>query len=197
MNSISNDHFFTYLHNSYLILAAQYQQSWAYANNVNLLAANANANVGSFAHYSGSGIYTGRLAALDIFVTKTATTKVLIANVPISSPSLSIDDDVEEFELAKEEMKFAKDATTMEKLPSGFEMIENANETYDRQVIQENLTLYTIEFLDFSKRLSYNDTICSGDLCCHYDIDVDDNGPQNGKVNDDIKTHFTQNSFSC
>lgn len=179
------------------MLAAQYQQSWAYANNVNLLAANANANVGSFAHYSGSGLYTGRLAAIDIFVTKTESTKILIANVPINPPSLSMDNDVDEFELAKGELKFAKETTAMEKLSRGGEMPANVNETYDRQVIQENLTMYTIEFLDFSKRSSYNGTICSGDLCCHYDIDVDDNGSQDGKVNDEFKVHFTQNSFSC
>lgn len=176
--------------NPYHLLAAQYQQSWAYANNVNLLAANANANVGSFAHYSGSGIYTGRLAALDIFVSKTATTKVLIANVPINSPSVSIDNGVDEFDVAKGDLKFAKETPAMEKLPRGFEMNANANDIYDRQVIQENLKMYTIEFLDFSKRSSYNETICSEDVCCNYDIDVEDNGSQDGKV------YLTQSIFN-
>lgn len=170
--------------------AAQYQQSWAYANNVNLLAANANANVGLFAHYSGSGIYTGRMAALDIFVTKTASTKILIANVPIDSPSPSDDNDVEAFEIANEEIKFTKDTTKMEKSSSWFERSGSANGTYDRQVIQENLTLYTIEFLDLTKPRSYNETVCSGDLRCHYEIDADDIGAQDGMVSDDFKCSF-------
>lgn len=153
------------------ISAAQFQQSWSYANNVNLLAANA--NTGVFLHNSGSGIYAGRLAALDIFVSKTSKTKILIANIPINLPLLPTENVVNEIDFARE---------------IKFEVDRNTNEKYDHQVFQENMTLFTIEFFDFSKRLNYNGTICNGDFCCNYDIDVIDSGSQDGKVIDDIQS---------
>lgn len=45
-------------------------------------------------------------------------------------------------------------------------------ETYDQNLLQENMELFTIKFLDFSKHLVHNGTICNGDFCCRYGIDV-------------------------
>lgn len=61
-----------------LFLGAQVQQGWAYAHNVNLLAAGANnAAVGS----TGSGIYSGRQGALQSMMTDVEESKMLISSI--------------------------------------------------------------------------------------------------------------------
>lgn len=154
---------------------------------MNLLAANANDNLGLWSH-SGSGIYAGHMGTLDIFVSTTATTKILIANVPANPSLLPIENDIEEIEVIE-------NTNSMENLSTKLGVDKNVNEKYNHQVLQENMTQFTIEFLDFSKRLSYNGTICNGDdFCCHYDIDVIDSGSHEGTVNIDvyIKTYRSE-----
>ncbi|XP_037046246.1 vanin-like protein 1 [Bradysia coprophila] len=61
------------------LTAVQIQQSWAYANDVNLLAAGADKpNVGN----TGSGIYNGRNGSLVVTINTQAETKLLTARVP-------------------------------------------------------------------------------------------------------------------
>lgn len=61
-----------------ILVGVQVQQGWAYAHNVNLLAAGANgASQGS----SGSGIYAGRQGALRSLMTDVAESKLLITTI--------------------------------------------------------------------------------------------------------------------
>lgn len=148
-------------------LAVQFQQSFAYANNVNLLAANSNSQR---YNASGSGIYAGRLGALTVFSSPTkAVTKVLVAKVPTKLPS---DDYTNEntqdgFENSKPQNEINSNEN------------ESAEPLYDKTVSQEDMKKYVVEFLDFTKRLRYNGTVCKGRICCNYDIDISDNGVQN------------------
>lgn len=71
-------------------LALQLQEGWAFANNVNLLAASANEP--SHGH-SGSGIYSGNFGALQSFVTGVNVTTPLNANV-LRTPGQQLDDSI-------------------------------------------------------------------------------------------------------
>lgn len=64
---------------SWHFAALQAQQSWAFAKNVTLLAANANYPYGAV---TGSGIYSGRAGALDMYVTGVEGTRIMRAQVP-------------------------------------------------------------------------------------------------------------------
>lgn len=110
------------------------------------------------------------MGALKVFVSPTkAITKVLVAKVPTKLPS---------------------DDYTIEKEPrnvkhSPIEALQRRNENgsvkqlYDKLIGQEDMKSYVVEFLDFTKRLRYNGTVCDGRICCHYDIDISDNGAYN------------------
>lgn len=157
------------------ILAAQFQQSWAYANNVNLLAANVNwPKLG----VSGSGIYAGRLGTLNVFVSEFPVTKILIARVPTTLPVVAVERGLPKFE-------FAQNAAANENLPT-YETFESSSSNLDHlneiSLGQGDLTEFNVQFLDFSKELSQNGTVCSKDICCSYDINVSDHGEQKDKV---------------
>ncbi|XP_031620026.1 vanin-like protein 2 [Contarinia nasturtii] len=138
--------------------SAQYQQSWAYANNVNLLAANTNApNIGC----SGSGIYSGRSGALEVFVSLTPATKVLIADVP-SDVSTGIN-------LLGKKGKSVKQRTH----PMNTQDVANIG--------QEDFSKYSMKFLDFSENSIQTGKVCVDDFCCHYSIEVNDLGELKGK----------------
>ncbi|XP_054729671.1 vanin-like protein 1 [Anastrepha obliqua] len=61
------------------LTAVQLQEGWAFANDVNLLAADASKPSGQT---SGSGIYAGRLGRLEAVIYEQATTQLLTARVP-------------------------------------------------------------------------------------------------------------------
>lgn len=123
---------------------------------------------------SGSGIYAGRLAALDVFFSETPTTNILIADVPINLSLPSTQNAGED------------GIVTMRNLSTTLIMNDTAGQSqrYDKHLDQEDMKLFTTMFLDFSKHLSYNGTICNGDFCCSYDIDAIDNGSNDQKVNE-------------
>lgn len=125
---------------------------------------------------SGSGIYAGRSTALDVFYSSIPTTKILIADVPIDLPSQSTRKD-------DENNIFVEKAAQMEDLPNGI----NVDKKYDENISQQVMSSFSIEFLDFSKGLSHNGTVCNGDFCCEFDIDVIDNGSNDKMVNTNIR----------
>lgn len=66
------------------LTAVQFQQNWAYANNVNLLASGANnVEVGS----TGSGIYAGRKGAIMSTMEGSSNTRIIVATVPKRIPA--------------------------------------------------------------------------------------------------------------
>lgn len=148
--------------------AVQFQQSWAYANNVNLLAANSNSQQ---YNASGSGIYAGRLGALNMFVSpEKPVTKVLVAKVPTQLPP---DDYVPQRHTR------GLDADPQQQDREDLNEDEGVEPLYDKTISQEDMRSYEVEFLDFTERLRHNGTVCKGKICCHYDIDISDNGVQN------------------
>lgn len=62
----------------------QAQYGWAYAKNITLLAANANLPDGAV---SGSGIFSGRAGALDMYVSSVEKTRIMKAQVPFEVSS--------------------------------------------------------------------------------------------------------------
>lgn len=158
---------------SFYFLAAQYQQSWAYANNVNLLAANVNLPA---MKCSGSGIYAGRLGALRVFVSESAATKILIAQVPIDPPSNAIDEiySPKTNEIINE--KRIKMRSISNQQPDS-----NANNIYNTP-FQDDLTEFTVEFLNLAENPSQDGVVCNKAVCCNYSIEVSDSGEVKGKV---------------
>lgn len=151
---------------------------------MNLLAANIN---WPSEKCSGSGIYAGRLGALETFVSQTPTTKVLIAKVPTTLPNQSLEHATPNFELignGNSDETFIDYETIESNMDANlFEgLLENEEVLYDRQVAQDDMTVFSVEFLDFSQQSSHIGTVCNENVCCRYDIDVSDNGYQIGKV---------------
>lgn len=149
---------------------------WAYAHNVNFLAANAN-----WHDYqsTGTGIYAGRLGALRTFVdSQVEQSKVLVARVPIRLPT--DDDDFTDLEtqsnpntndlLKSHTFKLRNDITARVR--------SDVKPEYDKYVLQQDMKPFAIEFLDFSERANHSGTVCKDGLCCHYEVDIKDNGAQ-------------------
>ncbi|XP_055305835.1 vanin-like protein 1 [Sitodiplosis mosellana] len=146
--------------------AAQYQQSWAYANNVNLLAANANQPSLGF---SGSGIYGGRSGALQVIVNQTPATKILRAKIPVDP-------------LPTEHFQSKSDKATEVAIKQPNEWSFRPDKSrFEMKLHQDNLTEYTVKFLDFSKNLKQSGKVCNKAFCCDYNIEVSDNGGLEGK----------------
>lgn len=168
------------------ISAVQYQQSWAYTNNVNLLAANIN---WPSLHCSGSGIFSGRFGALEAFVSQTPTTKVLIAKVP-SMPSNETPQSQPQSE--SPQLQLIDNSTCIGNIPKyetfGLEIgvnstgMKDMTTLYDDQLGQEDMTAFTVQFLDFSTYSNHTGTVCNGRVCCRYNIDTFDHGQLNGMV---------------
>ncbi|XP_055305811.1 vanin-like protein 1 [Sitodiplosis mosellana] len=137
------------------LTAVQYQQSWAYANNVNLLAANVNA---PSIKCSGSGIYGGRSGALQVIVSESPATKILVAKIPIDPA-----------EGNRLEAQSNSNPNT------------DSNESSEMILFQDDITEYTVTFLDFSRSLGQSGSVCNKAICCDYNIEVSDNGGLEGK----------------
>ncbi|XP_031622311.1 vanin-like protein 1 [Contarinia nasturtii] len=132
--------------------AAQFQQSWAYANDVNLLAANVNSPEWSV---TGSGIYSGRSGALKVFVSEAPTTKVLIAKVPVNMPA---------------------DYRTLSIVNQ-----QNSESHSQLDLKEEDLSEFTMEFLNLTENHSPSGAVCTKDICCNYTVEASDNGEQSEK----------------
>lgn len=146
-------------------VATQYQQSWAYAANVNLLAANIN---WPSLNCSGSGIYAGRLGALEVFYSRFATTKVLIAKVPVDPQSSAAENIPSKMDVIENPVLIEENLQTIDETPSN-EADRNKVEI-DKHFSQDNLKVFAIEFLDFSKKLYHEGRVCQDGICCYYDI---------------------------
>lgn len=134
----------------------------------------ANANSQRY-NASGTGIYAGRLGALKVFISPTkAITKVLVAKVPTKLPS-----DDHTIEKAPRNVKHNPIEALQEQNEKESNENESVKQLYDKLIGQEDMKSYVVEFLDFTKRLRYNGTVCNGRICCHYDIDISDNGAHN------------------
>lgn len=154
----------------HIILAVQYQQSWAYAHNVNLLAANANWQI---VNTTGSGIYAGRLGAQKVYFSEIPRSQVLVARLPINLPS--------ENEIVH--IKPDKDIKVFPKIDDRL-IDEFYKPFYDDLLIQEKMHLLTVEFLDFSLQTNFSGVVCQDDFCCNYDIEVSKNSdPDKGNTN--------------
>lgn len=131
-------------------------------------------------HCSGSGIYAGRLGALDVFYSQIAKTKVLIAKVPADPQSFTSEHspwtpvDIENPILIEENLPPHETIETEINRVSEIEI--------DKHFSQDNLKVFAIEFLDFSKSLYHDGRVCQGGICCYYDIVIDRNRMQMGKV---------------
>lgn len=98
---------------------------------------------------SGSGIYSGRAGALDIFVSGWEKTKILKAQVPYT-PSTSLDT----FMSAKMDVSFS---TAQAKL----------------KIRQEDMNEFAFKFLDFSHQQGrHKGNLCHGKICCRYDVEA-------------------------
>lgn len=129
--------------------AIQVQQSWAYTNNVNLLAAGAS----SPSHGStGSGIYSGKFGALKSVLSAIPTTKVLIADLP-RTPGLFVEAPAQNSE-------------------ASLRSNENVFDLSILKLTREELNKYNLVQLNFGENSTQKGTICSNKLCCTYDINV-------------------------
>lgn len=156
---------------------------WAYAHNVNFLTANAN-----WHDYqsTGTGIYAGRLGALKTFVdSQVPQSKILVAKVPIRLPSNDFNaNDFTEMEM-EPNSKFdenSKSNTLKLRNDIAARMRSKVKPEYDKYLLQQDMKPFAIEFLDFSKRTNHNGTVCKDGLCCHYNIDIRDNGAQDDNL---------------
>lgn len=152
----------------------------------------ANANLPQF-HCSGSGIFAGRLGALKVFVSQTASTKILIANVPIErdssdtceAPLLSCGNEPENLSFIESHQEIGSDGNE-DKVGGSFlealNRMSDDNSSTNEDLYQDDLTKFTVLFLDFSKNKIQNGSVCTSDTCCHYSIEVQDMGENNEKV---------------
>lgn len=156
----------------FFILAVQYQQSWAYANNVNLLAANINL---PDERCSGSGIYSGRSGALQVVVSETPATTILVAKVPIHLP---------------DEEPSIKSMDVKDTPINGHKNIKLVEQPVAIALSKENLTQFSVNFLDFASNPSQVGSVCNKAICCKYIIEVSDNGEQDGKVSISVLMNY-------
>ncbi|XP_055305808.1 vanin-like protein 1 [Sitodiplosis mosellana] len=172
------------------LTAVQYQQSWAYANNVNLLAANVNA---PSIKCSGSGIYGGRSGALQVIVSESPATQILIAKIPIDPLpaehySSKIDKATEGNRLSRSFLQLETDSDEINfgnfvenSLNFSNSNIQPGDVPFEMNLKQENLIEFTVTFLNFSESLKQSGTVCNKAICCDYNIEVSDNGELDGK----------------
>lgn len=178
-----------------MISAAQYQQSWAYGNNVNLLAANTNLPT---LDCTGSGIFSGRSGALDVFVSEQPATKILLAKVPTNlSPRLPKSEGLADFSTENRLKMYSQIHQDLEpninefsrpdkmwNKPNFPEILQPFGSD-EMKLWQENLTDFTVEFLDFSQNLTQSGSVCNYNVCCHYDIEVSDSSQREELVSFD------------
>lgn len=131
-------------------IGVQYQQYWAYANNVNLLAAGGNT---PYEGYSGSGIYSGHHGALNVTVSSEPVTKLLVARVPYEPQRVSSD-------TIAAMLRAPKQGSSLSIQPS---------EIFSK----ENLPKLQIQMLNFTKTSGREiGVICHNSFCCYYDIET-------------------------
>lgn len=55
-------------------------------------------------------------------------------------------------------------------------------EPSDISLSQDDLTEFTVKFLNFTSNFIELGKVCNKAICCHYEIEVEDVGPIEGKV---------------
>ncbi|XP_037933152.1 vanin-like protein 1 [Teleopsis dalmanni] len=130
------------------LTAVQLQQSWAWGNDVNVLAAGASLPV---AGVTGTGIYAGVQGDLvSVIVGGVGIRKLYVSQVPIIS-NKTLTNDYEYKQKTETSMPIvASDELTLLKDPQ----IEN----------------FTSLLLDFTTQQNITQTLCNNDFCCRFDI---------------------------
>lgn len=129
-------------------IGLQVQQSWAYAHNVNLLAAGISAPEDG---YSGSGIYSGHSGALNAVISDIPLTKLLVAYVP-KVPGTVLPKTIA-----------SKDKSTKHHgVASNPAMI----------LSKENLPDLDFLMLNFTQSNRHEGKICKNDFCCHVKMPI-------------------------
>ncbi|XP_017871777.1 PREDICTED: vanin-like protein 3 isoform X2 [Drosophila arizonae] len=131
------------------LTASQFQQGWAWANNVNLLAAGASLPHGGI---SGSGIYAGRRGALVrrmVGDTHVGQRQLLLARVPRYSQSLQ----EQELELDEERAGPAQRQLVMLQQPQ-----------------LEDFASWLVPLLNGSRQ---HRRLCQQDLCCDFELQLE------------------------
>lgn len=124
------------------------QQSWAYAHNVNLLAAGISTPEDG---YSGSGIYSGHSGALSAVISDTPLTKLLVAFVPKVPGTI-----------------LPKTISSKDKSSKHHGVASNPAMIFSK----ENLPDLDFLMLNFTQSTRREGKICKNDFCCHYAIEV-------------------------
>lgn len=130
---------------------------------------------------SGSGIYSGRSGALQVFVSESPATKILIAKVPIDLPSSSQD------QIVKRQNSSTKNVKTRAITPQTVGDISQ----------DINLSKFSVKFLNFNDKVSQSGTVCNNNICCNYSVAVSDNGEVKGKVRLNKSITFRSNSATA
>lgn len=124
-------------------IGLQVQQSWAYAHNVNLLAAGYS-DPGD--GYSGSGIYSGHNGALNAVISDTPLTKLLVAYVPKVPGTI-----------------LPRVISSKDKSTKHHGVASNPAMIFS----EENLPDLDFLMLNFTASNRQEGKICKNDFCCH------------------------------
>lgn len=125
---------------------------------------------------TGSGIYAGRLGALKIIVNQTAMTTVLIAKVPADPRSYNAHG------TTQSQSSFIANPVSINEIHSPYSQETNRDLQTDEHFAQDDMSVFAIKFLDFSKKLYHDGMVCQEGICCYYDIAINRNHIQVGKV---------------
>lgn len=131
------------------LTANQVQQSWAFANNVNLLAAGANHPAQS---KSGSGIYSGTIGALTSLTSEINTTRVLTATISKTPGS------------QRPSQAPAQQTRDLSRAESPVEL----------KLMQQDLSKSTVKVLPFAQNTTQIGELCHEKHCCKYEVEVID-----------------------
>lgn len=137
--------------------AVQYQESWAYSRNVNLLASNIN---WPNTYSSGSGIYMGHLGAIKRIYNDIPKTQVLVATIPktkLNNLEEATNVNVIDFDIVHENTDNSK---------------QTINSHINNKFKQDNMKYYEIKFLNFED-LQHDGKLCQNGFCCEYNITIE------------------------
>lgn len=143
------------------LTAVQFQQNWAYANNVNLLAAGANnPSVGS----TGTGIYNGRKGPIISAMHSKAESNLYVAEIEKIPSSLPI---------------------------TRIETLENdPNQMLSLKLKRDQLELSNHKKLDITQKTTIKENLCYyDDVCCIFDISIGDQKTEFVKGEDELLSY--------
>ncbi|XP_055846176.1 vanin-like protein 1 [Episyrphus balteatus] len=138
------------------LTAVQLQQSWAYANNVNLLAAGASNPSGGT---TGSGIFSGKQGALVSVMAETPERKLYIANVTKSS----------EFKTSERLTNEPNSNQIRKKSTGGIRLMR-----------EYRMEAFTSELLEPNSNSIIQKQICHDAFCCQFNLKLQQKSPLPG-----------------